>query len=182
VPALSGGDIVVVAATAEGISGANAEAVRSLVERGYGGVYVALTEDYLSVSAELASVGVDVRGIKFVDVVSRMYGIAPVSAPEVLYVDGPLSVDAIIGGIASSLRSVSGSKKFVLVDSLTALALYHSTEATLAFSDALKGLLLKEDAAGVVLLPLKGDHDDDLVRGLRSAGNDVVSASGATVS
>ena len=152
------------------------ETVRSLAARGFSCVYVSLSNDYISVSSLLEEAGVDLRRIKFVDATSRMYGIAPVESPEVVYVDGPLSTDSIIDGIGSCVRAIGGDKRVVLFDSLSTLLLYNTTDAALAFEKTLKNLLKKEGAAGIVVLAHGENVNDDLVSKLKKNGGEVVKA------
>jgi len=153
---------------------ANVEAVRLLTAEGAAGVYVSLAKDYLSVSAQLAAAGVDMTKVKFVDAVSRMYGIAPVPALEVIYVDGPLSVDDIIAGVQGSLKELPPGRRFVLLDSLTTVMLYNSIEATVDFGSTLRTMLKKAKAEGLVVVSYSDAMNEELLHRLESGGGEIV--------
>lgn len=157
---------------------ANVEAVRLLVAQGYSGVYASLSKDYLSVSSGLEEAGIDLGKIRFVDAVSRMYGIAPVETGDVVYVDGPLSMDALMEGIATSIRSLKGGKRFVLLDSLTIVLLYNSLDETVDFGKALRALLKKEHALGIAVIAHTGTANAEVI-GRLSKGDDEVVTVGA---
>ncbi|HTM68513.1 MAG TPA: hypothetical protein VL426_04385 [Candidatus Binatia bacterium] len=172
---LTGDEYLLMHVFVDEVSRANVDAVLAFQEQGYEGVYVSLSKDYLSVSTALEQAGIELGRLRFVDAVSRMYGIAPVESPEVVYVDGPLSVDALIAAVASSLAGLVGEKRFVLLDSLTTLLLYNSPEATLAFNRTLKELLKKERAAGVIVVAYRDTRNKDLLRALEKDGGEIVS-------
>ena len=175
-PTLASDAFAVVTVPAQDASPASVEAVRILASQGFAGVYVSLSKDYLSVAAALGAAGVDLSRIHFVDAVSRMYGIAPVESPEVTYVDGPLSVDALARGIAESVSGLEQEKRFVLLDSLTTLLLYNSFEATIDFGRALRTMLKKMGAAGIIVVAYRDEVNADLLEKLKNGGGEILAA------
>ena len=169
-PDLSGNSMLLVTVPVSETMAVNAEALRTLETQGSAGVYVSLSNDYLTVSSALNEAGVDTGKLRFVDAASRMFGIGPVNSKEVVYVDGPLSTDSILEGITQTMRDLKGSKKFVLIDSLTTLLLYNSLEATLAFRNALRELLKKEGAAGIIVIAYRDSVDRELVEKIGGGG------------
>jgi len=165
---------------AEDVTHVAASAAATLTGRGFSGVFVSLAKDYLSATVLLEVAGADVSRMKFIDAASRVYGITPVESSEVIYVDGPLSIDPLIDAVAASLEALSG-KRFVVLDSLTSILLYNTPEKTLAFGKKLRTLLKKEGVIGVVVLAYQDSINQDLVQKLEKAGGEAVIANSGTV-
>lgn len=172
---VTGDSFLVLSVPAADAMTANVEAVRILGSEGFSGVYVALSKDYLSVSVALQKSGVDLSRIRFVDAISRMYGIAPVETEEVLYVDGPLSAEALVTGITESVRAIKSERRFVLLDSLTTILLYNSVESTVAFGTKLRQLLKREQAACIVVVAYMDSANQEIIEQIADDSSEIVS-------
>jgi len=170
-------DLLLANVYAEDVTDAAVAAAATLTSQGLSGVYVSLSKDYLSISVQLEVAGADVSRLKFIDAASRVYGIAPVESEEVTYIDGPLAIEPILGAVASSLWGLKG-RRFVILDSLTAILLYNTPEKTLAFGDRLAALLKKEGVAGVIVLAYQDSINEELVHKLEVSGGEAVIVKG----
>ena len=122
----------------------NIEAIKVLQSMGYEGIYITLSKDYIELSKLFREAGIDLGKLTFIDGISQMYGIEKADAPNVTYVAGPISIDAISETISKIATSIQKAKKFVFLDSITTVLLYNSLERTVKFSqflsEALKNL------------------------------------------
>lgn len=152
----------------------NVEAIKSLQKLGYEGVYVSLSKDYMELSKILREKGVDVDRLLFIDGISQLYGIARIDSPNVVYVDGPLSIDKIAENVNTFVLKMKSDKKFVFLDSITTILLYNSLERTLQFSNFLMESLKKLQVVGVVVSISKGFANDSLVAEIAKVSNEVI--------
>jgi len=152
----------------------NIEAIKTLQKLGYEGVYITLVKDYMDLSKTLREEGVDMGKLAFIDGISQMYGIKQVEAPNVAYVGGPLSIDAISTEVQKITQSMKGEKKFVFLDSITTVLLYNSLERTLHFSQFLTESLKKTKVAGIMVSVAKGFANENLIKELTKVSNEVI--------
>jgi len=152
----------------------NIEAIRTLQTMGYEGVYITLSKDYVELSKLLKEGGIDMGKLAFVDGISQMYGMGKVKAPNVNYVEGPLSIDSIVESITEIIPKMKSNKKFVFLDSITTVLLYNSLERTLKFSNFLTVSLKKMGVVGIVVSVSKGFANEALIRELTKVSNEVI--------
>jgi len=152
----------------------NTEAIKTLQSLGYEGIYITLSKDYVEMSKVFQEKGIDMGKLAFIDGISQMYGIGKVDAPNVSYVEGPLSIDAITAEVAKMVPAMKSSKKFVFLDSITTVLLYNSLERTLHFSQFLTDSLKKMQVVGIVVSVSKGFANDNLIKELSKVSSEVV--------
>jgi len=152
----------------------NIEAIKTLQSLGYEGVYITLSKDYVELSKVFQENNIDMGKIAFIDGISQMYGIGKVEAPNVNYVEGPLSIDAIVESITEIAPNMKSGKKFVFLDSITTVLLYNSLERTLKFSSFLTESLKKMGVVGIVVSVSKGFANENLVKELTKVSNEVI--------
>lgn len=143
--------IILINIPVESAMQSNAEAIKTLQSLGYNGVYVTLSKDYQDISRVFQYSGIDINNLFFIDGIARMYGVGEMDLPNVAYVEGPLSLDDILKEIGKAITDIAGDKKFVFLDSMTAILLYNSMDRTLKFAKALVGLLNKTKEVGIVI-------------------------------
>jgi KaiC/GvpD/RAD55 family RecA-like ATPase len=152
----------------------NIEALKILQELGYEGVYITLSKDYIELSKIFRERGLDMGRLAFIDGVSQMYGIGAVDAPNVKYISGPISLDGIVAAVTDVIPTMKSEKKFVFLDSITAVLLYNSLERTLKFSEFLTVSLKRLEVAGVMVSVSKGFANDNLIKELAKLSNEVI--------
>jgi len=152
----------------------NTEAIRILQSLGYEGIYISLSKDYIELSKILGSSGVDLGKLAFIDGISQMYGIKEVTAPNVTYVAGPLSIDAISRTVEKIAPTITQAKKFVFLDSITTVLLYNSLERTMEFTKFLTSTLKKLQLVGIVVSVSRGFANEALLIELTKVSNEVI--------
>lgn len=152
----------------------NLEAISILQSLGYEGIYITLSKDYMELSKVFKEKGIDMGKLAFIDGISQMYGIKKVEAPNVTYVDGPLSIDVISDSVTKTVSSIKSAKKFVFLDSITTVLLYNSLERTLKFSQFLTESLKKMQVVGIVVSVSKGFANENLIKELTKISNEVI--------
>jgi len=153
---------------------ANIEAIKVLQSMGYKGIYITLSKDYISLAEMFKNNGIDLDQLTFIDGISQMYGIKEVSAPNVVYVEGPLSTDAITESIVKISPTIKEDKKFVFLDSITTVLLYNSLERTMKFSQFFSETLKKLSLVGIVVSVSKGVTNEELINELEKLADEVV--------
>ena len=152
----------------------NIEAIRILQSMGYEGIYITLSKDYVDLSKLFREEGIDLGKLAIIDGISQMYGIKQVDSPNVTYVAGPLSIDAISESIQRIAPNIKEQKKFVFLDSITTVLLYNSLERTVRFSEFLLETLKKLQLVGIVVSVSRGFANEALLKELTKLSNEVV--------
>ena len=152
----------------------NIEAIKVLQSMGYEGIYITLSKDYIELSKLFREAGIDLGKLTFIDGISQMYGIEKADAPNVTYVAGPISIDAISETISKIAPSIQKAKKFVFLDSITTVLLYNSLERTVKFSQFLSEALKKLQLVGIVVSVSRGFANEALLKELTKLSNEVI--------
>jgi len=152
----------------------NTEAIKVLQSQGYEGIYITLSKDYLELAKIFGDADVNLDKISFIDGISQMYGVKEVKASNVIYVPGPLSIDAITAGIQKIAPTIKEAKKFVFLDSITTVLLYNSLERTIKFSEFLHNTLKQLQLVGIVVSVSQGFANETLVKELTKISNEVI--------
>jgi len=152
----------------------NTEAIRSLQALGYSGIYITLAKEYPELAKHLQQQNIDLGKLAFIDGVSQMYCVSQVDAPNVTYVDGPLSIDAISQRVTEIGKQIPGDKKFVFLDSITTVLLYNSLERTVHFSQFLLNSFKEMQLVGVVVSVAEGFANQNLIKELTASSNEVI--------
>lgn len=108
-----------------------AEAIHGLQKKGYDGVYITLFSTYPEISEVFEHAGVDLKRLTFIDGATEMQGAQ--KHPGVIYVPSPFFTNDIHAKTLQAVMSLRGKKKFVFLDSLTAVLLYNTFEQTTNF-------------------------------------------------
>jgi KaiC/GvpD/RAD55 family RecA-like ATPase len=152
----------------------NVEALKTLQELGYEGIYVTLSRDYVELSKMFREKGIDMGRLAFVDGVSQMYGIGAVDDPNVKYISGPISLDGIVTAVTDIIPAMKSQKRFVFLDSITTVLLYNSLDRTLKFSEFLTVSLKRLEVAGIMVSVSEGVANNDLIKALTKMSNEVI--------
>jgi len=152
----------------------NVEAIRVLQSMGYEGIYVTLSKDYIELAKLFRKEKIDMGKLAFIDGISQMYGVQEVEAPNVTYVSGPLSIDAIAESIRKTAPTIEETKKFVFLDSITTVLLYNSLDRTMRFSQFLTETLKTLKLVGIVVSVSRGFANETLLRSLSKLADEVI--------
>jgi KaiC/GvpD/RAD55 family RecA-like ATPase len=171
---LSRGWVALLQIPVENTMDMNIEALKTLQELGYEGVYITLSKDYVELSKIFREKGINMGKLAFIDGVSQMYGIGAADAPNVKYISGPISLDGIVAAVTDIIPVMKSEKKFVFLDSITTVLLYNSLERTVKFSEFLTSSLKRLEVAGVMVSVSKGFANDNLIKELTKMSNEVI--------
>tara|TARA_B100000035_G_scaffold182_1_gene169 strand:+ start:8266 stop:8865 length:600 start_codon:yes stop_codon:yes gene_type:complete len=91
-----------------------------------GGVYISASRGAVEIIQAFESIGVDVSGIQFLDLVSSgVLGGTDVPYSNITFIDSPIMLESILLRTLYTLRTVSSARNFVFLDSVNALAIYN---------------------------------------------------------
>ena len=91
-----------------------------------GGVYISASRGAVEIIQAFESIGVDVSGIHFLDLVSSgVLGGTDVPYSNITFIDSPIMLESILLRSLYTLRTVSSARNFVFLDSVNALAIYN---------------------------------------------------------
>lgn len=91
-----------------------------------GGVYISASRGAVEIIQAFESIGVDVSGIHFLDLVSSgVLGGTDVPYSNITFIDSPIMLESILLRSLYTLRTVSNARNFVFLDSVNALAIYN---------------------------------------------------------
>ena len=91
-----------------------------------GGVYISASRGAVEIIQAFESIGVDVSGIHFLDLVSSgVLGGTDVPYANITFIDSPIMLESILLRTLYTLRTVSNARNFVFLDSVYALAIYN---------------------------------------------------------
>lgn len=152
----------------------NATAIKVLQEMGYEGVYITLSKDYIELSKFFREKGIDMGKIAFIDGISQMYGVSEVASPNVTYVSGPLSIDALSDAVTKRVETMNAEKKFVFLDSITTILLYNSLEKTIEFSNFITDSFKRMKVVGIVVSISRGFTNEKLIEELTRVSNQTI--------
>lgn len=166
--------IVLMNVPVEKAVGLNAETIKTLQFLDYKGIYVTLSKDYQDLSRAFQYSGVDMNNLFCIDCISRMYGMGELDLPNIIYAEGPMSLEAILKDIAKAIADIKGDKKFVFFDSITAVLLYNSLDKTLEFTKSLIELLNKSKTVGVIEIVSMGAANEKFVQELSKLSDEII--------
>ena len=91
-----------------------------------GGVYISASRGAVEIILAFESIGVDVSGIHFLDLVSSgVLGGTDVPYSNITFIDSPIMLESILLRTLYTLRTVTNARNFVFLDSVNALAIYN---------------------------------------------------------
>lgn len=115
----------------------------------------------------LAQQGLDLERLVIVDCISSLTGLQPAARPGVVHVESPTLLEALTMRAEQALRRMTGPK-FLVLDSLSALAVYNGTSAVAEAAHGLANRLRMHRIPAAFLLVERQAKDDlqDAVRPL----------------
>ncbi|MFH0969845.1 MAG: hypothetical protein V1776_00055 [Candidatus Diapherotrites archaeon] len=94
------------------------------------GVYVTINKPYLDLVKTLSTAP---DNVKYVDVITALTGRETVDLPHVTFLDSPLALVELNLAIAEKLKLIASNSKFLIIDSVSTLLVYNSTQAVEKF-------------------------------------------------
>jgi KaiC/GvpD/RAD55 family RecA-like ATPase len=140
------GGVIMLQLPAEEHFESSAVSVRELTKRSFEGVYVSFRWPYKNISSMLEQKGADLRKILFVDA-------APGDdAGRCVHISGSIGVDELIRAINTSLPRIKSAKKFIFIDSMSAIALRNPLSETMRFFEFLSRTVKRHDTPELLLI------------------------------
>ncbi len=96
-----------------------------VTKKGMGGVYVSATRPSKAIMSRLGS-EINLDDVFFVDAVSYMVEGVPPPSGNVIFVESPTMLEMMMTKTEVQLKKVKSANKFVLFDSINALAVYNN--------------------------------------------------------
>ncbi len=125
------------------------------------GIYITINKPYEVLRDMLSKKKIDCGKIKFIDAISRMVGSETPDKDRCIYVESPGDLTELMVAIEESVKAVEGNK-FLVLDSISTLAIYNDTEAVEKLVHALAGKLREWDVKGI-FLSIEADEYKNLI-------------------
>jgi len=123
----------------------NFSTVKHLIDNGFNGVYVSFQRPIENICSCFKELDIDIDKIHFLDGTKKIKG---EKKKDIL----PKDVEKIFDSIYSSLKSLKGVNKFVIIDSLTTMALINTESWSESFSDYLVRTKEDDDFKNIIFL------------------------------
>ena len=158
---LSGDFVVLLNTRAENYSDAVMESVSLMLKKEKKGVYVTASRPYRFISKEMQRRNIKTEDVLFLDCISSMAGDR--GNGSCIYVENPAALEEISMHISSLLNKIGSDKKFLIIDSISTLLIYNSTNSVKEFAMFLVNKLRLEDVSGI-LVTIEKEAPDDIKR------------------
>lgn len=158
------GQIVILNLSIEAAQKINIEVIKNMLAKGLTGIYITLIHSCYQICEDFTKNNIDISKLFFIDGISRLYGNKEVPTKNVAYVPGPLALEKIVEETNKQLSFEPTNKSFVIVDCLTGLLLYNSTEKITDFLEKLQKTIKLHKVVGFIILYNKGNPPEDLIK------------------
>ena len=126
--------------------------VKYLVDNGYQGVYVSFQRPFENLNTLFKQNGIDTSKIFIVDSATAHIEEKYKNKTGCIKISTSIEIDEFKKIIVKSLKGIKNQKKFILIDSLTTLALYKSPSEITKLSEKIMDLVKHEEFENVVVL------------------------------
>ena len=169
------GVIVLVNVSAEDYVKTNVEILRVLAnEDKLPGVHITINKPYLTMKRVLEEEGVKTENLYFIDCITKSAGgVADKNDKNVFYLDAPQNLTGLGVIMNEAVSAINSTEKFLFMDSLSTLLLYHSSGTVAKFSHFLTGKMRVWGLRGV-LMAVEKESDPDLAAQLSQFCDEVV--------
>lgn len=106
-------------------------------------------EDYIKL---LKSNKIKTEKLKFIDCVTKLSKKEPGKEDNVLFIRNPMNLSDIAIGITQVISSMKSKEKFLVIDSLSTLLIYHDSSTITQFMHFVSSKLRNENVKGVIVL------------------------------
>jgi len=131
------------------------------LKRNMPGIYITINKPYEVLRDMLVNKKIDYGRIKFIDAISRMVGSETPDRDKCTYIESPGDLTELMVAIEESVKGIEGNK-FLVLDSISTLAIYNDTETVEKLVHALTGKLREWDVKGI-LLSIEADEYKNLI-------------------
>lgn len=143
--------VVLINVSAEDYLRTNIEVLKVLTnEDKLPGVYITVNKPYDTIKRVLDESGVDTQKIFFIDCITKLAG-GECKAKNVLCLDTPQNLTGLGVAMGEAIRSIPDKDKFLFMDSLSTLLLYHNMGTVSKFSHFLTGRMRVWGLRGILM-------------------------------
>lgn len=157
------GFVVLLTVSAEDYARVNAEVLKLLAnEDKLPGLYITINKPYITMKRSLEGNGVDTSRIFFIDCITKTAGGQTDDDKNVLYLDSPQNLTGLGVAMGEAISDMPNEDKFLFMDSLSTLLLYHNAGTVAKFSHFLTGKMRVWGLRGV-LMSVEKETDPEFV-------------------
>jgi KaiC/GvpD/RAD55 family RecA-like ATPase len=167
--------IVLINVGAEDYVGTNVAILKALADNNkLPGVYITVNKPYTAMERLLEKEGVDTKNIYFIDCVTKMSGGEPgAGGKNVFFLDTPQNLTGLGVAMSEAITVMGEGDKFLLMDSLSTLLIYHSVGTVAKFSHFLTARMRTWGLKGI-LMAVEKDADPEFTNQLSQFCDGVV--------
>jgi len=121
-------------------------------EKGLTGVYVTVNKPYKTLQQALQDVGVNTKGIFFIDAVSKLTSDEPNKSEGCVFIGSPQDLTGISIAITEVVAALPASNRFLIFDSLSTLLIYNPSSSVAKFAHFLTANIRKWGILGILIL------------------------------
>jgi len=116
------------------------------------GVYITINKPYKTMKNILEKEGVDTKQMYFIDCITKTAG-GDISdkGEKVFYLDSPQNLTGLGVAMGEAIRSIPETDKYLFMDSLSTLLLYHNNGTVAKFSHFLTGKMRLWGLRGILM-------------------------------
>ena len=164
IPAIQGGKLVLVLVDYKAYQTASVRLLSQLVNsKKECGIYITVNRPYANLVSNFNDNGVDASKLFFIDCVTQPAGGNPERKENCLFIGSPSRLSDLGLALDEVITSFKQPSKFLVLDSVSTLLVYHSPETTLRFAHFLAGRLRVHGFDGI-FLTVQDDTDEKLVK------------------
>jgi len=167
--------IVLINVGAEDYVGTNVAILKALADDNnkLPGVYITVNKPYTAMERLLEKEGVDTKRIYFIDCVTKMSGGGTGGGKNVFFLDTPQNLTGLGVAMSEAITVMGEGDKFLLMDSLSTLLIYHSVGTVAKFSHFLTARMRTWGLKGI-LMAVEKDADPEFTNQLSQFCDGVV--------
>jgi len=154
----------------------NVASVRYFTDNGFEGIYVSFQRPYNNIHQLFEEHGINTDKLLIIDCATMNSGVKPAEKKKCINISSAIDTDTLGKMIFGALKDIKSSNKFIIIDSLTTLALYKSESEITKLSDILVDKIRANDFDNVVLLFNVAEDlsDKEFIKDITSHADEVI--------
>lgn len=146
------GNVLMMELPAESYFEATTDSVKTLVSKGFEGIYISFQRPFLNLDAMLKQGGINTNKLFIIDVATAFVREEHNNHERCVHISPAIDIDELVRAIYVCLEKIKNKKKFVFIDSLTTITLYKPLSEVLRFSEFLTRTVENHEMKGIVLV------------------------------
>ncbi|VVC03819.1 Uncharacterised protein [Candidatus Bilamarchaeum dharawalense] len=148
---LEDGEVFLISAPGEKLLEVNLNVLTHLVNKGYRGVIITLNNPYSVLVKIIEKHKIDQSKLYFIDCITKTAGGQAVRNENTLFISSPANLTELGVAVSQLIAAMPKGKQFVMMDSLSTLAMYNSTGSVAKFSHFLITKIKLHEVSGVII-------------------------------